>query len=86
MNEFDRIDFVELPNIENLEQLKSAVIERGALKTTSGNIFENGRFDEIIQIFERTISHLQRVDQKSIASLLQKQKTIEEVWINTLPN
>lgn len=84
LEEFDKIDFVELPNIENVKQLKSAIIEEGALKTTSGNIFENGRFDEIIQIFERTISHLQRVDQKSVASLLQKQKTIEEIWSNTL--
>lgn len=84
LQEFDTIDFVELPNIENISELKKAIIASGSLKNTPGNIFENGRFDEIIHIYERTISHLHRVDQKSIAALLQKQKTIEERWNNNL--
>jgi len=82
LEEIDKIDFVQLPNIDNSNELKSAIIAQDALKTTSGNIFENGRFDEIIHTFERAIAHLNRVDQKSVASLLQKQKTLEDIWIN----
>jgi len=81
---FDKVDFIALPNIDTPEELKNAILTPGALDTTSGNAFENGHFDTIIHTIDSAISHLHRVDQKSIASLLQKQKTIEEIWKNTL--
>ena len=80
----DEIDFVELPNIDTLKELKESIIKSGDLAIKPGNIFENGHFQNIVETIERVLINLQRVDQKSIASLLLKQNTILTRWKSTL--
>lgn len=66
----DKIDFVPLPNIDNLKELKEAITENGCFTKEPGPIFENGGFDKIGNTIETAISHCQRIDQKSIGVIL----------------
>ena len=80
----DEVEFVKLPNIDNTKELKNAIIQKGDLAAKPGNIFENGEFQKIINTIDKTINHLHRIEQKSMASLLQKQDEIEKKWAKSL--
>ncbi|NQZ45842.1 MAG: M48 family metalloprotease [Flavobacteriaceae bacterium] len=66
----DTKTFAPLPNIDNREELKNAIVEGGAFKQPTGNIFENGGFDMVVNSLESAMVNCQRIDQKSIGSLL----------------
>ena len=81
---FDTLNFVPMPNIENLDELKHAIVESGKFKQESGNIFENGGFDRIMNRIENAMVHCQRIDQKSISGILGLHKELqEEVRVNS---
>ncbi|MFD2825828.1 M48 family metallopeptidase [Leeuwenhoekiella polynyae] len=84
VKKLDEVDFVKLPNIDSVQELKEAIIKPGELAVKPGNIFENDHFQIIIETIDKVLANLQRVDQKSIASLLQKQSTVLERWKSTL--
>ena len=66
----DDLAFVPMPNIDDVTELKEAIVDGGAFKKESGKIFENGGFDRFLNSLNMAINHLQRIDQKSIASIL----------------
>lgn len=70
LNNLDTINFVKLPNIDSIKELKEAIVENGIFEKESGNIFENGGFNNLMNVLENTIIHCQRVDQKSIGIIL----------------
>jgi len=66
----DHQNFVPLPNIQTVQELKQAITEGGAFRKETGPIFENGGFERIGNNLETAIMHCQRLDQKSIAAIL----------------
>ena len=71
--EFEKLNdlnFVPLPNIDSIQELKEAIIEGGAFKFESGPLFENHRFEKLMDALEKGIAHCQRVDQKSVSVIL----------------
>ena len=77
LDDFNRNVFVPLPNIENLNDLKLAIIEGGSFENITGPIFDNGGFDQIIGQLDNVIAHCQRLDQKSIGVILAYHKQLE---------
>ena len=70
----DRLDiknFVPLPNIENIQDLKEAITENGVFIKEKGPIFENGNIGKVLNSLEQTTANLQRIDQKSVSVLLE---------------
>ena len=63
--------FVKMPNINSVEELQAAIIENGQFPIESGFLFENGRFETMMHHLERGVSHLMRIEQKSIAGILE---------------
>lgn len=70
LNKLDALQFVKLPNIDNVIELKEAIIENGIFKKEHGNIFENGGFNKLLNTLNNVITHCQRLDQKSIIAIL----------------
>lgn len=64
------IDFVPLPNIDTVEELKEAIIGEGAFRVETGPIFEEGRFDKLMFDLGRGAQHCRRLDEKGIATIL----------------
>lgn len=64
------LDFVPLPNIDSTDELITAIIDGGKINTESGNVFENGGFDRFMHSLDIAISHMNRIDQHSIATIL----------------
>ncbi len=80
MNALYELSFVPLPNIDDLGELKNAIIEGGEFKPESERkMFEDGGFARVSQNLENAILHLQRIDQKSIAVILSMHKDLEAV-------
>lgn len=78
--ELDLLDgntFVPMPNIDDMDELKTAIIEGGKFENYTGPLFENGGFDTIMNQTESVISHCQRLDQKSIGVILAYHKVLE---------
>ncbi len=78
MDALDGVKFVPLPNIDSVEDLKRAIVEGGRFKPESGKIFENGGFDKTMTVLENAIVHCQRIDQKSIGSILSLHKELQK--------
>jgi Zn-dependent protease with chaperone function len=78
LENFDNMQFVELPNIENISDLKEALIDGGEIKKQSGNIFENGGFNLIMTDIENTIMHCNRIDQKNLGVILDYHKKLHD--------
>jgi len=76
MQILDQIDFVPMPNIETIEELKNAIVDDGEFKSKQGKIFENGGFDEIVNTLENAGVHCQRIDQKSVGMILDFHKSL----------
>ncbi|TCK66854.1 Zn-dependent protease with chaperone function [Winogradskyella wandonensis] len=70
LDKFDTMEFVSLPNIDTIQELKEAIIEGGEFKKQTGNIFENGGFNILYTAVENATVHCQRIDQKSIGLIL----------------
>ncbi|MFD0991454.1 M48 family metalloprotease [Mariniflexile jejuense] len=70
LNKLDTLNFVKLPNIDTISELKEAIIENGIFERETGNIFENGGFNKLINTLNNVVTHCQRLDQKSIISIL----------------
>jgi hypothetical protein len=75
---FDQFHFMPLPNIDNMEELREALIEGGQFKREYGKIFENGGFDRIGRQIESAVVHCQRIDQKSVAAILEMHGELEK--------
>lgn len=74
----DKIEFVQMPNIDTLQELKEAVIENGKFKAESGALFENGGFDRNMNSIENALIHCQRIEQKSIGTILSFHHKLQE--------
>ena len=70
LDRFDSIQFTSLPNIENITELKEAIVAKGIFTIEHSRIFENSGFDRIMQQIENAVNHCQRIDQKSISTIL----------------
>ncbi|MCB0756261.1 MAG: hypothetical protein KDB98_11750, partial [Flavobacteriales bacterium] len=70
--------FVALPNISNRDELMKAIVENGEFKKQYGPMFENGGFDRAVNQLESATMHCQRIDQKSVAAILQLHHSLEE--------
>lgn len=70
MDSLNNLEFVPLPNIQTVTELKNAIVEGGAFPKLSGAIFENGGFALITQALDSAVVHCQRLDQKSIGYIL----------------
>jgi hypothetical protein len=77
MSTLDSVDFIPLPNIDNIAELKEAIIEGGEFKRESRMMFENGGFDRIMQSFDIGINHCQRIDQNSLGKILSFHKDLQ---------
>jgi hypothetical protein len=73
----DNINFVPMPNIDSVKELKEAIVENGSFVKEKGPIFENGGFDKIINRIENAVVHCQRLDQKSIGVILLFHKELQ---------
>lgn len=67
----NEINFIPLPNIDSIEELKGAIVTNGEFKQEKRSIFENGGFDRIMQTIESALLHCQRIDQKSVIKILE---------------
>ncbi len=74
----DHINFVPIPNIDNVKELKEAIVEDGCFRKESGPVFENGRFDRIMNKIENALVCCQRIDQKSIGVILLFHKELQD--------
>lgn len=70
INVFSNSNFVPLTNIANVDELKLAIIEGGRFTINEGNIFKNGGFDKVVSQLEIAPMNCQRIDQKSINTIL----------------
>ncbi|WP_203258989.1 M48 family metallopeptidase [Hyunsoonleella ulvae] len=66
----DHINFVKLPNIDTVDELKEVIVAGGSFEKGSGNIFENGAFNKMMTDLENATVHCQRIDQKSVGVIL----------------
>jgi Zn-dependent protease with chaperone function len=78
LDNFDKMTFVELPNIDEVNDLKQAIIDGGEFKKQSGNIFENGGFNVLLTAIENAIIHCNRLDQKSLGVILDYHKKLHK--------
>lgn len=76
LKKFDEITFIPLPNIENVKELKEAIIENGEYEKYTGEIFESGKFNQILNLIENSTLSCQRIEQKSIGSILAFQNSL----------
>ncbi|MFS4494615.1 M48 family metalloprotease [Maribacter sp. 2308TA10-17] len=74
----DSISFVPMPNIDTVQELKEAIVEGGIFKREHGNIFENGGFNTMMNRIEIAIQSCQRIDQKSVGSILAFHKELQK--------
>lgn len=70
LQSFDGLKFVPMANIDNVTELKSSIIDGGKYILPYGDIFENGGFDKAINQLDVSIQNCQRIDQKSIITIL----------------
>ena len=68
--EFGAEDYVALPNIENVEELKKLVVENGSIKFMTTTLFEGKNVSKFSLLLENAITQLQRIDQKSVIAML----------------
>lgn len=78
MSKLSDIPFVAMPNIDNQQELKEAVVNGGKFKPESGALFENGGFDRNMSQIESALGHCQRIEQKSIGTILLFHSKLQE--------
>jgi len=79
LDEISDDTFIPLSNIENIQDLKEAIVENGKFIKEKGPIFENGNIDQVLNSLEVTMNNLQRVDQKSVAQILDLCEEVNEI-------
>ncbi len=77
LNVFNERNFVKMPNIVSIDDLKEALVDTGQFKIEHGLIFENGGFQKMMEQLENAVYNCHRIDQKSIACILVFHKTLE---------
>lgn len=70
INSLDSLNFVPLPNIESIVELKEAIAEKGQIENQLGRIFENGKFEKIIFEIDTAIANCNRVENKNLEEIL----------------
>ncbi|WP_124979575.1 M48 family metallopeptidase [Nonlabens xiamenensis] len=68
---FTAEDFVPIPNIDSIDDLKESIVTGGAFSNPGRSMFQSGKFDQLMHELEMAINHLQRIDKRSMASILQ---------------
>ncbi len=74
LEQFENLNLIPLPNISTVSELRLAIVETGRFPIMQVGMFENGNFNKIILLLESTMNHCQRIDQKSIGFILQRQE------------
>lgn len=75
----DTIEFIPLPNIDDIPEFKEAIIDHGNFERKVGLIFENGEFNNIANELEAAVFNCQRVEQKNIALILSFHKNLLKI-------
>lgn len=70
INSLDTLDFVPLPNIDNITELKEAIVEKGQIENQLGRVFENGKIDKILFAIDSVISNCNRIENKNLEEIL----------------
>lgn len=70
INSLHSLDFIPLPNIDNINELKEAIVENGQMEIPLGRVFENGKIDKILFAIESAISNCNRVENKNLEEIL----------------
>ncbi|MCV6628282.1 MAG: M48 family metalloprotease [Flavobacteriaceae bacterium] len=78
--QWDAKSFVPMPNIDTVEDLQNALLPEGSIRKVHANIFENGEFMRIYNELEHVKTHCQRVEQKSITSILLMAESLLEQY------
>ena len=76
LKKINSIEFIALPNIDNISEFKEAIVDDGKFERKVGLIFENGEFNNIINELESAVMNCQRVEQKNIALILAFHKSL----------
>ncbi len=76
LKKIDSTEFIPLPNVDNVNEFKEAIIDDGKFERKVGLIFENGEFNNIINELESSVMNCQRVEQKNIALILAFHKSL----------
>lgn len=70
VKELEVLDLVPLPNIANVKDLTEAIVPAGSIRPGMADMFNNGDFSRLMGNIDQALGHCQRLDQKSIASIL----------------
>lgn len=76
--QLEKINFVPIPNIDNLGELKEAITEGGKLPEENGPLFENGGVDRLLYALENAVANCNRIENKIIDVLLQWQSEMKQ--------
>ncbi|WP_130733194.1 M48 family metallopeptidase [Flavobacterium sp. J27] len=74
--QFYTIDFIPLPNIETVAELKNALFDGGQLIEEKGRIFENNGINRIITAIDNGIVSCNRIENKSLEQILKTHKEL----------
>ncbi len=74
----DEIEFVPLPNIDSVEELKETIVEGKEFKRGPMLMFEEEAFEQLMEHLDLSLIHCQRIDQKSIGVILAFHKSLLE--------
>jgi len=66
----NQIKFVSLPNIDSAQELVKLIVEREAFDTGSAHMFQTNRFNKLMESLDAGIYHCERIEQKSIITIL----------------
>ena len=74
--DFYAIEFVKLPNIETVDELKKALFDGGTIQEENGRIFENNGVNRIITAIDNGIVNCNRIENKNLEQILKAHKTL----------
>lgn len=74
--DFYAIEFVKLPNIETVDELKKTLFDDGVIKEENGRIFENNGVNRIVAAIDNVITNCNRVENKNLEQILKKHKNL----------
>lgn len=69
--------FVPLKNIESIEEMKEAILEKKGVTISSGSLFDNGRLDELYNAVEMGLLNCSRIEKKSLVEILHFHKMLK---------
>ena len=77
--DFYAIEFVKLPNIETVAELKKALFDEGMIKEEYGRIFENNGANRIINAIDSGITNCNRIENKNLEQILKMHKGLLDI-------